>query len=61
MTSMVLQEVDNLLLDNNENIALNEMIYVRNHRAIAIDQKKFDQILDWIKFYENIMPKGKID
>ena len=61
ITSMVLQEVDNLLLDNNENIALNEMVYVRNHKAIAIDEKKFEQILNWINFYENIMPKGKID
>ena len=40
---------------------LNEMLYVRNHKAIAIDEKKFDQILSWIKFYESIMPKGKID
>ena len=61
MTSMVLQAVDNLLLDNNENVMLNEMVYVRNHKALIIDDKKFDQILSWIKFYENIMPKGKID
>ena len=61
MTSMVLQAVDSLVLDNNENIMLNEMLYVRNHKAIAIDEKKFDQILSWIKFYESIMPKGKID
>ena len=61
MTSMVLQAVDNLVLDNNENIMLNEMVYVRNHKALAIDEKKFEQILSWINFYENIMPKGKID
>ena len=61
MTSMVIQAVDSLVLDNNENIMLNEMIYVRNHKALAIDEKKFDQIVSWIKFYENIMPKGKID
>jgi len=61
MTSMVLQAVDSLVLDNEENIMLNEMIYVRNHKALAIDEKKFDQIISWIKFYENIMPQGKID
>ena len=61
MTSMVIQAVDSLVLDNNENIMLNEMIYVRNHKALAIDEKKFDQIVSWIKFYENIMPNGKID
>ena len=61
MTSMILQAVDNLVLDNNENIMLNEMIYVRNHKALPIDDVKYTQILEWIKFYENIMPKGKID
>ena len=61
MTTMVLQAVDSLVLDNNENIMLNEMVYIRNHKALAIDEKKFDQIVSWIKFYENIMPKGKIE
>ena len=61
MTTMVLQAVDSLVLDNNENIMLNEMVYIRNHKALAIDEKKFDQIVNWIKFYENIMPKGKIE
>ena len=61
MTSTVFQEVDNLILENDENIMINEMVYVRNHKALVIDEKKFEQILSWIKFYENIMPKGKID
>ena len=61
MTSTIFQEVDNLILENDENIMVNEMVYVRNHKALVIDKKKFEQILSWIKFYENIMPKGKID
>ena len=61
MTSTVFQEVENLILENDENIMINEMVYVRNHKALVIDEKKFEQILSWIKFYENIMPKGKID
>ena len=61
MTSTIFQEVDNLILENDENIMVNEMVYVRNHKALVIDEKKFEQILSWIKFYENIMPKGRID
>ena len=61
MTSTEFQEVDNLILENDENILIKEMVYVRNHKAIVIDEAKFEQITNWIKFYENIMPRGKID
>ena len=40
MTSTIFQEVDNLILENDENIMINEMVYVRNHKALVIDEKK---------------------
>ena len=61
MTSMVLQNVDTVMINNQENINLNEMVYVRHHKALTLDDNKIKQILRWMHFYENIMPRGKID
>ena len=61
MTTMVLQNVDSVMLNNHDNVNLNEMVYVRHHKALTIDENKLKQILRWMHFYENIMPRGKID
>ena len=61
MTNMVLQNVNSVMLNNQEYVNLNEMMYVRHHRAIILDKNKIEQILRWMHFYENIMPRGKID
>ena len=61
MTNMVLQNVNSIMLNNQEYVNLNEMMYVRNHKAIIMDNNKIEQILRWMHFYENIMPRGKID
>ena len=61
MTTMVLQNVNSAMLNNQENVFLNEMTYVRHHKALIIDNAKIEQILRWMHFYESIMPRGKID
>ena len=61
ITTLVLENVNSVMLKNQENVYLNEMQYVRHHKAIVMDKNKIDQILRWIHFYENIMPRGKID
>ena len=61
MTTMVLQNVESVMLNNQENVNLNEMMYVRHHKALIIDENKIKQILRWMHFYENIMPRGRIN
>ena len=61
MTTMVLQNVDSVILNNQENVYLNEMMYVRHHKALILDESKIKQLLRWMHFYETIMPRGKID
>ena len=61
MTTMVLRNVNTVILDNKENINLDEMTYIRHHKALIIDDDKFSRILRWMYFYETIMPRGKID
>ena len=61
MTTMVLRNVNTVMLDNKENINLDEMTYIRHHKALIIDDDKISRILRWMYFYETIMPRGKID
>ena len=61
ITRMSIQNVDSVMLNNNENVNLNEMVYLRHHKALVIDENKLNTILRWMHFYEDIMPKGKID
>ena len=61
MTSMILRNVNTVMLDNKENINLDEMTYIRHHKALIIDDDIINRILRWMYFYETIMPRGKID
>ena len=61
MTSMFLENFDNVIMENRENLNLDQIIYIRNHKGIVFDITKFREIMRWINFFTYIMPGGKID
>ena len=61
INKMLLQEKNVSILKSNKLIQHEQVFYQRLNRAVPITEKIYYQIIRWMEFYTNIIPKGKID